>query len=403
MNTKILYRNVVLVILGLVLIWGINFYWKNLRGVGPAINEPKQDIAELIPKPGENKTGMPLKLPDGFSIEIFAENLSGARVLAFDGTGDLWVSRTQQGIVTEVQKDRDGNLVSQKDIYASLSKPHGLTFQINGDDNVIYIAEENKISRGSIFWDNSKLTKIADLPTEGGGHFTRTIGFEPRDRDIFNPDLRPDKLFVSIGSSCNVCNESDSRRAAIYSMNSDGSDFKLFAKGLRNTVFFTWDKDGRMWGTDMGRDLLGDDIPPEEINIIEEGRDYGWPTCYGKNTPDPFGKECGGKAPAHVEMQAHSAPLGLAFVPKGFGPNDWENDLIVAFHGSWNRSTPTGYKLVRIKFDDEGNYQGIEDFITGWLQGGTALGRPVDAVFHDGDLYVSDDKAGVIYKISSKF
>jgi len=236
------------------------------------------------------------------------------------------------------------------------------------------------------------------LPTQGGGHFTRTLKFGPDDR-----------LYVSIGSSCNVCVEKDERRAAIYTLNRDGSDFKKFASGLRNTVFFDWSYvDGRMWGTDMGRDLLGDDIPPDEINILEEGKNYGWPNCFGKNIHDTnFDKNvyiqdpCLDKTPPVVEMQAHSAPLGLAFVPEEGWPEDFWYDLIVAFHGSWNRSVPTGYKLVRIKLDAQGNYEGTEDFVTGWLQGNSALGRPVDILIQSGGtMFVSDDKAGVIYKIS---
>ena len=180
-----------------------------------------------------------------------------------------------------------------------------------------------------------------------------------------------------------------------------------------------------MWATEMGRDLLGDDIPPDEINIIEEGKNYGWPNCYGKNIHDDnFDKNTYIRNPcmepfetgSHVDLQAHSAPLGLAFVPEwgidsnmcfegleaacgGGFPDEYWNDLIVAYHGSWNRTNPTGYKLVRVKMDDYGNSIGVEDFITGWLGPKGVLGRPVDVKFHNGALYVSDDKAGVIYKI----
>ncbi len=377
------------------LLFGIIFYWDNLRGVGPVVFPPGDDITEILkPKPGENKTGMPLKMPDNFSIEIFAKDLAGARVMAFDTFGNMWVSRTSAGVVTQLEI-KDGKVVRQGDVLRNLDNPHGLAFDPQGS-STLYFAEEGKISRIATYSDD-KGQKIADLPTKGGGHFTRTLGFGPDDR-----------LYVSIGSSCNVCIESDERRAAIYSLNRDGSDFKKFASGLRNTVFFTWSyMDGRMWGNDMGRDLLGDETPPEEINILQEGKNYGWPVCYGQNINDRnFDKNvyiqdpCNDKIPPHVEMPAHSAPLGLAFVPEEGWPEDMWYDLIVAFHGSWNRSEPTGYKLVRIKLDDKGNYEGIEDFISGWLQGNTALGRPVDVLIQPGGvMYVSDDKAGVIYKI----
>jgi glucose/arabinose dehydrogenase len=195
-------------------------------------------------------------------------------------------------------------------------------------------------------------------------------------------------------------------------MNLDGSDQKVFARGLRNTVFFTWSLvDGRMWGTDNGRDLLGDDLPPDEINIIEEGGNYGWPNCYGKNVHDTdFDKNTYIRNPcmdpfekaSQIDLPAHSAPLGLAFVPEEGWPEEYWYNLIVAFHGSWNRSVPTGYKLVRIKLDARGNYLGQEDFVTDWLPQGNsaASGRPAGVLaLPGGILYVSDDKGGFIYRI----
>ncbi|HYE22267.1 MAG TPA: PQQ-dependent sugar dehydrogenase [Verrucomicrobiae bacterium] len=389
------------VIVGGVIIGGLLFYWYNLRGVGPVINGPPGNIADIIDNnqgsgKTENNTEFPLKVPESFSISVFARNVSGARMMEFDVDGNLWVSRTSQGRVTayRVENGQVGGVLAE---ITGLRNPHGIAFDPQ-DPSVLYIAEEHQITKRRL--SDSPQQKIANLPTQGGGHFTRTIRFGPDNR-----------LYVSIGSSCNVCDESDPRRAAIYVMNKDGSDFKQYAKGLRNAVFFTWsDVDGRMWATEMGRDLLGDNIPPEEINIIEEGKNYGWPICYGNNIHDtnfdkktyirnpcmePF------ETPPKVEMQAHSAPLGLAFVPEEGWPEDMWYDLIVAFHGSWNRSEPTGYKLVRIKLDEKGNYQGTEDFITGWLTKEGVLGRPVDVmIFDGGTMYVSDDKAGVIYKIT---
>ncbi|RJP45928.1 hypothetical protein C4587_00020 [Candidatus Parcubacteria bacterium] len=387
------------------LVWGGVFYWNNLRGVGPAISEPAEDISEVI-----NTTGMPLTLPAGFAIEIFAKDLPGARVMAQDSFGNWWVSQTREGIISllEVQ---DGKVVRQDPVFLNLKNPHGLAFDPESPF-MLYFAEEDKISRVPVYSEGPP-EKIADLPS-GGGHFTRTIGFGPDGR-----------LYVSIGSSCNVCIEKDDRRAKIFSMNRDGSDFKEFARGLRNAVFFDWSYvDGRMWATENGRDLLGDDIPPDEINIIgsspaDSGQssvpNFGWPICYGKNIHDtdfdkntyirnpcmePF------ETPSHIDLQAHSAPLGLAFVPEEGWPEEYWYDLIVAYHGSWNRSEPTGYKLVRIKLDAQGNPpaggEETEDFITGWLApGGDALGRPVQVIAQPGGImYVTDDKAGVIYRVA---
>ena len=392
-----------LVIAGAILV-GV-FYWKEIQGVLPGISSPPGDIAQIIDEnnnpqePANNATEFPLKLPVGMKIEIFARDLDGARVMAFDGAGDLWVSRTPEGIVSKLDVDQD-KVISQTDVFKNLNKPHGLAFDYT-DYSQLYIAEENQITRVSLNNGNAK-QKIADLPASGG-HSTRTIDFGPDGR-----------LYVATGSSCNVCDETDPRRAAIYSMNKDGSDFKMYAKGLRNSVFFDWSElDGSMWATENSRDLLGDNTPPDELNIIKEGANYGWPICYGQNIHDtefdkktyirnpcmePF------ETPAKVDLQAHSAPLGLSFVPeRQIWPEDYWYDLIVAYHGSWNRTEPTGYKLVRVKIDGQGNYQGTEDFISGWYTGEGVLGRPVDVKFSpNGELFVSDDKAGVIYKITSQ-
>jgi glucose/arabinose dehydrogenase len=414
------------IILGLVLVvislagaLGGVFYWKNLRGAGPAFRSPTRDIVNELEPGSVNKTEFPLKLPDGFSIEVFARDLPGARVIEFDVFGNMWVSQTSQGVVSllEIQ---DGKPVHQNAVFRNLKKPHGLAFQPGPDSELstmLYIAEEHRVSKVPTYSEGG-LEKIIDLPSDGG-HFTRTVSFGPDNR-----------LYVSIGSSCNVCRESDDRRAKIFSADSDGNNFQEFARGLRNAVFMAWHSGiNNMWVTEMGRDLLGDDIPPDEINIIpvQAGvnsglsvadqnpvQNFGWPNCYGKNIHDAdFDKNTYIRNPcmepfekaSHVDLQAHSAPLGLGFVPDNAKwPADYNDDLIVAFHGSWNRTAPTGYKLVRIKLDAQGNYQGTEDFITGWFpEGGSgneaSLGRPVDVKFYKGDLYVSDDKAGVIYRI----
>ncbi len=387
---KIIISIVSLLIL-LAAIWFGSFYYKNLRGVGPAVLPPKNDIRKSV-----NNTGLPLQIPDGFMIEIIAR-APGARMLAGPSAfGDLWVSQTSQGQVSAVDVEIGKGITDVAPIFKNLKRPHGVAVDPQ-DPDVVYIAEEDKIVRHVAYADSPPI-KIADLPG-GGGHFTRTLKFGPDDR-----------LYVSIGSSCNVCLEKDQRRAAIYSMNRDGTDFKKFAEGLRNTVFFAWSYvDGRMWGTDMGRDLLGDDLPPDEINIIEEGKHYGWPYCYGGKVhdlkfeaTDRAYQFCETTVGSHVDIPAHSAPLGLAFVPEEGWPEDYWYDLLVAYHGSWNRSAPTGYKVVRLKLDARGNFEGLEDFITGWLTPeGKVLGRPVDILVQPGGvMYISDDKAGVIYKVS---
>lgn len=366
------------------------------RGVLPAITPPPKNIAEILNaqnQTGQNTTDIPLKLPPGFSISIFAKDLPGARVMKFDQFGNMWVSQTSQGQITLLTIE-NGQVIEQAAVLRDLNKPHGLAFDPE-NKIILYYAEEDKISRLLTYTDASPV-KIADLPS-GGGHFTRTLGIGPDNR-----------LYVSVGSSCNVCNEADSRRAKIFSLEKDGSDFKEFARGLRNAVFFAWHpKTLKIWTTEMGRDLLGDDIPPDEINIVEQNKNYGWPICYGKNIPDrnfngaANDTNCAANEPSYIDIPAHSAPLGLAFFPRQGWPQEFWDDLLVAYHGSWNRSEPTGYKIIRYKLDEDGNLLGAEDFISGWLTPDGALGRPVDILISpDGILYISDDHAGVIYKVT---
>lgn len=385
-----------LMVLGLTVVWAGIFAWKNLRGIGPAVG-PIPSISPVGSTTPENTTGLPLALQEGFSISTLAKDLPGARVIKQDSFGHVWVSQPSEGRVTQIMIS-DGKATSQNGYSFDnryLRKPHGLAFDPDHPFK-LYIAEEHQIIAVYLESDGP-IEKIADLPT-GGRHTNWTLGVGPDER-----------LYVSLGSSCNVCNEKDRRRGTIQSMNRDGSDLKEVAKGLRNAPFFTWDPGtNKMWATEMGRDLLGDDIPPDEINIIKAGGDYGWPICYGKNINDrDFDKNvyiqdpCTGRIPSHINLPAHSAPLGLAFIPDSPAwPKEYRGNLLVAFHGSWNRTVPTGYKIVRIVLDRNGNPTKTEDFISGWLTPkGEALGRPVDLIATDkGELYISDDKAGAVYR-----
>ncbi|MFZ3016012.1 MAG: PQQ-dependent sugar dehydrogenase [Minisyncoccia bacterium] len=390
---------ILIIIIVILLIFGIKFYTQNLRGIWPLVKTPNTPIAKLA-DPTIYKN-LNLNLPPNFSISIFAQNIPGARVMAFDNSNNIWVSQTSQGKISELILN-NGEIQSQKVIFSGLRNPHGLAFDPE-NPNILYIAEETQISKVTITPTVGKLQKIIDLPA-GSRHFTRTLGFGP-----------DGKLYVSIGSTCDVCNESDPRIASIYSLNKDGSNFKQLAKGLRNSVFFTFNKnDGKIWATEMGHDYLGDNIPPDEINTFNlkssTTLNYGWPICYGQNIHDttfdkntyirnpcmiPF------EIPSFFDIQAHSAPLGLSFVPDNNSwPKEYSHNLIVAFHGSWNRTTPTGYKVVRFILDNKENILKQEDFITGWLTPSGAVGRPVDIVFNNkGELYITDDDSGLIYKV----
>jgi glucose/arabinose dehydrogenase len=242
-----------------------------------------------------------------------------------------------------------------------------------------------------LVFEEETIEPLFDLPS-GDGHFTRTI------------KIRDGSLYVSVGSSCNVCYEEDERRSTILKCGLEpGSDCTIFASGTRNAVGFVFDDAGKIYATENSRDWLGNDLPPDEINLIEEGGDYGWPICYGKSIHDTdFDKNtyirdpCSDKKPSFVDLQAHSAPLGLAIYDGDQFPEEYRGDLFVAYHGSWNRDEPTGYKVVSI----DTQTREVRDFATGWLQENNVLGRPVDVIVADDEsLFVSDDNSGKIYRI----
>ena len=341
-----------------------------------------------------------LQTPPGFHISVFADQVDGARMMIFTPAGVLLVSQSGEGKVVALPDPKHtGKAAPPVTVLTGLNEPHGLAFH----EGKLYVAENDKIR--SYDWDEASLRAsnpkaLADLPT-GGGHSTRTVLFHDG------------KMYVSAGSSCNVCIEKDARRATVMEFNPDGSGQKIFAKGLRNAVGLAVNpKTDTLWVTVNGRDWLGDDLPPETIyDLGKDGGDAGWPYCYGDRVPDsnftkPGDNRCQSVLQPKVQMQAHSAPLGLAFYEGTEFPAEYRKNIFVAFHGSWNRSIPTGYKIVRVKLDDKGQPQGgAEDFITGWLapgekQKGRWMGRPVGILFGDGGMYLSDDAAGVIYRVT---
>ncbi|MDQ3549000.1 MAG: PQQ-dependent sugar dehydrogenase, partial [Chloroflexota bacterium] len=285
--------------------------------------------------------------------------------------------------------DGDGVADDAETVLDGLNNPHGITFH----DGELYIAEETRVIRATDDGTFETVTPIIDDLPEGG-HSTRTIRFGP-----------DSMLYVSIGSSCNVCEEDDPRRAAIWRYNADGSGGEPFATGLRNAVGIAFHPEsGELWATNNGRDGMGDDVPPETINQLSMGVDFGWPRCHAGTVVDPeFGGDgaCDGVVQPAVLLQAHSAPLGLTFA-SGDQLSEFDGDLLVAFHGSWNRSEPTGYKVVKIPFEGGAPSGEAQDFVSGWLLAdGDRWGRPVDVlVATDGSLLISDDEGGRIYRLS---
>lgn len=398
-KTYIRTIGILLLLLAVILV-GIFFFRRYFSGIKPALSTPDRDIANLLAE-----GNIPLSYPPEFELSIFAQGLTAPRVMAFDPAGTMLISIPAEGrVIALPDADHDGRADRIVTIAEKLNVPHGLAFACD-IACTLYIAETDGVI--SYEYDQVRLqatnpARIIDLPG-GGRHSTRTL--------LPAPPPASDKLLISVGSTCDTCTEEDWRRAKILIADKDGGSPEVYAAGLRNAVFMRLRPEtDAIWATEMGRDFLGDNLPPDEINIIRQGHDYGWPYCYSDNIPDtefdPAATKatCEGKTPSHIDIQAHSAPLGLDFFPANGWPEKYSGNMLVAYHGSWNRTVPTGYKVVLFRLDKAGNPLGREDFISGWLQeNGNALGRPVDIrILPEGVLYITDDKAGVVYRLALK-
>src|SRR5437660_4133070 len=330
--------------------------------------------------------GQQLSVPPGFTVNLFADGIGAPRSMALGPGGAVFVALSDAGqIVRLVDTNGDGVADSQTLVLGNLDYPFGLAFR--GD--TMYFAEQTAVRRldpGAL----APVTLVAGLPS--GWHVSRTIAFGPDNR-----------LYVAIGSSCNVCDD-PTPRSAVTSFNLDGSNPHTFATGLRNSVGLAFNPTtGELWANNNDRDGLGDDIPPEHLNILRDGRWYGYPQCYlpGQPNPEYAGADCSGVEPPALTFQAHSAPLGLVFYPGAMFPADYQGDAFMTYHGSWDRSVPTGAKVVRVHVQN-GQPTAIDDFVTGWqLSDGSRWGRPVGLlVMPDGALLVSDDTGDRIWRVS---
>jgi glucose/arabinose dehydrogenase len=337
-----------------------------------------------------------LRPPAGATVSIFAADLPNARFLRFTERGDLLVSLPRSGRVVLLQPDAngDGRSDGRHDVVTGLDRPHGLDLR----DGWLYVAETDAVGR--IRFDEAAGTtsgtfeRLAKLPGRGM-HWTRTVRFGP-----------DDWMYVSIGSDCNVCVEKDPRRAAIVRFHPDGSSEEIYATGLRNAVGFDWrPENGQMYATDNGRDYLGDDFPPCELDRIVKGGFFGWPFANGDRVPDPdlgTGQEdrIAASIPPVHGFRAHNAPLGITFLRGEGVPAEYRGAALVALHGSWNRTHKDGYKVVSLHWGSD-DQVAEKDFLTGFLRPNEdVIGRPVDvAEGPDGSVYVSDDEVGAVYRV----
>ena len=336
-----------------------------------------------------------IKLPPGFTIALYADNVPNARGMALGQDGVLFVGTRDKGDVYAVlDKDGDQRADDVLTIARGLHMPVGVAYRKGS----LYVSAVDRILR----FDNID-TRLKDVPPpvviadrfpKETSHGWKFIAFGP-----------DGKLYVPVGAPCNICEPDPDRYALIGRLNPDGSGYEIVARGVRNSVGFDWDPTTHdLWFTENGRDYLGDNQPPDELNhAAKPGLHFGYPYCHGSTLSDPeYGRKHACReftAPA-AELGAHVASLGMRFYTGGMFPKEFQNQIFIAEHGSWNRSKKIGYRITLVTQGEQGRTQ-YSVFAEGWLQGQQAWGRPVDVlVMPDGALLVSDDSAGVIYRIS---
>ena len=341
-----------------------------------------------------------LVVPPGFAVNVFARDLGGVRVMVVAPDGTIYASVPSAGTVIRLRDvDGDGSSEPAEPVLAGYPRVHGLAL----GNGTLYFATPTAVYAAPLSADGTLETPrvVTDALPSGGNHQAPGLGLGPDGR-----------LYLTIGSSCNVCDEASPERAAMLVLEDGGR--RVFARGLRNSMGFDWHPGtGALYGADQGSDLRGDDLPPEEVNLIRDGGHYGWPWVYGARvvdrlTPsDPPGRTKEAFAattePALLELPPHASPIQLRFYNGTAFPEDYRGDAFVTLHGSWNRDPPNGYGVVRLRFSAAGEPEGYEDFLTGFrFDGNRVFGRPAGlAVLPDGALLVGDDYNGVVYRVAS--
>ena len=340
-----------------------------------------------------------LSVPEGFTVQKFAEGLGKPRMMVVRDDSTVYVTRRGGDVLMLRDTNGDGKADVTKTVWKK-DQVHGLA--LNGDQ--LYLITVNEVFRTKVkpdgtFPEPKQIMK--DLP-DGGQHPNRTMEFGP-----------DGKLYISVGSTCNACDETREENATLLVADADGKNRKIFAKGLRNTIGFDWHPTtGTLYGLDHGIDWLGDNEQKEELNKLEEGKNYGWPYIYGDGKYNPADEPPDGESYSAyakkvtlpvMQLPAHCAPLDMIFYEGQQFPQEYQNDAIVTLRGSWNRSEPSGYKVVRIRFDEQGNPTEYTDLVSGFLLNGNQeqFSRVVGlAPYPDGSLLFTDDTGGVIYRLS---
>ena len=353
---------------------------------GAASEEPARDPEPLLDQ---------IEVPTGFAIELYATDVAGARSMTLSPNGTLFVGSRQEGNVYAVlDEDQDQKADRIVTIFEGGEQPNGVAFR----EGSLYVADISKVLRFDRIEESLESAPEPvvirdDLPTDTH-HGWKFIAFGP-----------DDLLYVPVGVPCNICTRDDERYGTILRMRPDGSELEIFAQGIRNTVGFAWHPETKeLWFTDNGRDMMGDDMPPDELNHAPRmGLHFGFPYCHGGTIPDPEfsgGRDCSEFVAPARQLGPHVAALGVRFYTGSMFPEEYRGQIFFAEHGSWNRTHKIGYRVMRVELDGD-RVISYEVFASGWLQGEEAWGRPVDVqVMPDGALLVSDDEAGVIYRIS---
>jgi glucose/arabinose dehydrogenase len=365
---------------------------------GASCDEPSAFRPEPVPPTDALIAG--LEVPEGFVLNVFARDLQHARMLATHGDW-LYLTRPRQGDVLKLtDSDADGVSDVQAPVASGLMGVHGIVFH----EQAVYLATPKEIYLATVSTEGTFSTPqaiITDLP-DGGQHLNRTLGIGP-----------DGLLYISVGSSCDACEESNPEHATMLRAALDGSERSILARGLRNTLGFAWHPETKaLWGMDQGSDWRGDDLPPEELNQIEGGKDYGWPYCFGERQIDPIIEDpptttkqayCAATTAPVLVNQAHGSPIAFAFYQATSFPAAYRNGAFLTLRGSWNRSVPTGYKVVHVRFED-GQPTSFQDFVTGFLvdEGRSHFGRVAGlTVAADGALLFSDDENGYVYRVQA--
>jgi glucose/arabinose dehydrogenase len=336
-----------------------------------------------------------LKLPPGFKIEVYADKVENARSLAVGDKGTVFVGTRADSVYALVDSHHDGK-VEIVTIAEGLNAPNGVTFR----DGALYVAEISRILRFDNIEANLKkppkpVIVFDKLPREGH-HGWKFIAFGP-----------DGWLYVPVGAPCNICEPDPDVYAAIHRMKPDGSQYEVFARGVRNTVGFDWDPNTKeLWFNEHGRDMMGDDMPSCELNHAPKaGMHFGFPYCHQGDTPDPeYGTKhrCSEFTPPSLKQGGHVAPDGLRFYTGRMFPPEYRNRIFIAQHGSWNRSKKSGYRVMMVTLKNDGQtVDKYEEFVTGWMENERVWGRPVDLlVMPDGSLLISDDTANAVYRVT---